>query len=81
MNKISEKKELSQVRRALNAFLAENGTKLFWFCEQYAGEFPYQRTYQRLTRASIGVDEVDSIIKKINPKKSLQKVNEIWVIR
>jgi hypothetical protein len=78
--RIEDKQELKSVYKALKIFFSMNDTTLFEFCNQNSEEFPFRRTYERLTRNSITNYEVDSMIKVLDDSKSLTKVNGVWKI-
>jgi hypothetical protein len=76
--KYTTKEDKEQIKTQFNILLAEKRMSLTGFCLRY-GE-SYQLLYGRLTRNSISHEYVNCIIQKLDPKRSLQRINGKLVI-
>lgn len=76
--KYTTKEEKDGVRRALNTFLAQRGVKFKNLCEEKG--LDYSKEYQKINRGNIDEDDVNRIVKLVDPLVSLKRINNTFVI-
>jgi hypothetical protein len=70
--------EKKGIIRALNVFLAQNGVKFKALCIREG--LDYHREYQKIYVGHIDEADLNRIIKLVDPKASLRKFNDTFVI-
>lgn len=71
----TEKKE---IKRALGVFLAQHGIKFKALCLENG--LNYNQEYQKIYTGHISEADIDRVIKLVDPKASLMKFNNTYVI-
>lgn len=72
---------LRSLQFGIKMLLTMKEQSLYRFCQENRTEFPYVRTYERLYRLSMTLEEANRLVKKIDPSKSVVIEGDKVIIR
>lgn len=76
--KYTNEEEKEGVKRAFNTFLAQRGIKFKNLCLEKG--LDYSKEYQKINRGHINEEDVNRIVKLVDPAVSLKRINNTFVI-